>query len=151
VTSWLLALTAAALLVAGCGGAPDATRTALAVTAGAVAGADVVSADVYEATADRCLAESETAGDYAACRRKVDALEVGLRSAHRSLLVSQAALDAWDDGDEGGSFLRAAPCLLASLAHLAALLEGVGIDLPPELGRAISLVGAFGGTCGGES
>lgn len=134
-------------VLGGCGGVPKAARTALSVTAAGVVTTDAMTAPMRAAKASECRDSEETAAEYSYCMETFDALEIVLRSSRRALYSTEAALDAWDDGEGEGTWLATVPCLAASLTQLLVLLEELGVNLPDELQQGVSLVSAFGGQC----
>ncbi len=137
----------AIFFVVGCGGVPQNARHALAVTSSGVMAADAVIAPVYTRQAAACYDAHATAEGFLECRAGVDTAEQVLRTTHRSLLATQAGLDAWDAGDEGESFFSAAPCLTHSIGQLSQVMVEGGFDLPLPLVKGLSLMDAFGMEC----
>lgn len=141
----LLAAVFSALLCASCGGPPREARVALTATALALRTADQEVAPRYTAAAGEAREHASDWAGYDAAMRPWNDVEAALRVAHTALLATQAGLDAWADGNEGG-WLASVPCLVEALDRLRLGLEGLGLHLGPVT-QAVALAGAFAGRC----
>lgn len=138
----------AALTIQSCGGAPSAARAALDGTTRVLVQVDVVVAQEYTRQAAAALAEAGSLEAYREAMQPLDAAEQGLRGAASGLRAMEAALDAWDDGDDGAAWYQVVPCAVRSFAHLAELLVIAGVPVPDELSDVIATLSALvGGAC----
>jgi hypothetical protein len=132
--------------LAACGGPTREAQAALTTTAVALRAADEAVAPGYEAAAARARTETSTWSEYDHALEGWNAAELALRTAHAALLTSQAGLDAWRAGDQGGWF-AAVPCLVAAIDRLRVLLDGLGVRLT-ALSEALTIAAPFAGSCG---
>lgn len=135
------------LVAAGCGGVPDGLQQGVSVAAQAVSAADREAADRYAEAADRARQEAQTLAEYHARMQTLDGIERALRVARSAVLSAQAAIDAWDAGDDGAQWGLVASCLAGALGNLATAFLAAGIDAPGALADAIGLARAWGGSC----
>ena len=145
LVSWVLfgAFTCSGLLVSGCGGAPQVARQVVAGAAIGVNEIDVVSAEAYTEAAQDALEASVTLSEYEEAMYHWNQLEAALRGSHEALLAAEGALDVWDAGgsEEWGCL---AGRLLSALAHLVAIVQAIGLEVPEELDTVLSLAEAAG-------
>lgn len=139
----LLAVPFLFTLLAGCGGPPTALRQALLVSTEAFAETDRVYAGRYTAEAAHALGAATTLVEYRAAMASWDDGVAALRVAQSALRALDAALDGWD---AGGSqrWLALAGCVVEALAHVAAMLETAGLEVPEDLREAVDLFGGLG-------
>lgn len=142
----LFLLFALTTLLASCGGPTREAQAVLTTTAVALRAVDTEVAVRYEQAATDARTRSSSWAEYDRAMETWDAVETALRATHAALLTSQAGLDAWRAGNDGG-WLAAVPCLVASVDRLRLLLEGVGVQIPP-LAEALSIAAPFAGSCG---
>lgn len=140
------------LAVAGCSGPPRAAQTALSVTAESVAGADVLVAPRAAQAAQAARAAAREVEGFEAALAAYDAamapwvaVERALLEAKGALLALQAAYDAWEAGAEDGPerWRAAVACGFPILARVGEALLRAGVELPPKLTRAMTLLLAF--------
>lgn len=133
----------AALTVYGCHGAERATRTALDVTAHAVAAADTVVAREYADAAREQLAAATDLDDYHARMRRWDRAESALRAIVQALYAAEAALDASGAANARGVLA----CVYTAAVDLLGALSALDVPIPQALTRAVDTLGAFVGEC----
>lgn len=116
-------------VVAGCGGPPQATRTAVSVAGQAYAAGDEVLAERYTEAATECL-EAATRAEYDACTRPWDrAVEAGA-SVRYALVALESALDAWEAGAGNRPWVDAASCAARAAQRWSEALWAVGVSAP---------------------
>ena len=140
----IASLVAAALLTAGCERPWQAARTVVTATAGAVAAADVAVEAHYEASP--CEGTQDVA-ELEACVARLAAAVEALQAAREAALAGEAIVDTWErlalEPDAWPPWLLS---IGAALAHLVALLEAAGVDVPDEVTDLAALVaGLIGG------
>lgn len=132
----------------GCAGVPRPVRTALEVSAEAVTMADQVVGVEYTAAHERALEESATLGSYRHRMEKWNRAEEALRAARGAILTMEAAANAWDATGDGDGFRDAAACGITALRELVDVLDVVHVNTPRLIRQALTLLEAFGGSCG---
>jgi len=135
-----------ALGLGACGGAPQAVRQTLSVTATAVAATDGRLAPRYSDAAEECLAEARTRSGYEHCMRDFDAATDALEASRSSLLALESTADAWDAGGEE-DWPSLTSCVVIILTRLRDALAVVGVEVPEEAAQALSFLSGFGGQC----
>jgi hypothetical protein len=133
----------ACLSLAGCHGAERATRTALDVTAHAVAAADTVVAREYADAAREQLAAATDLDDYHRRMRRWDRAEEALRTVAQALYAAEAGLDAADATSTRGALA----CVYTAAVDLVGALSALDVPIPQALARAVDTLGAFVGEC----
>jgi len=138
-----IALACTVLSVAGCHGAERATRTALDVTAHAVAATDTIVAREYADAAQRELAAATDLDDYHRRMRRWDRTEDALRAVVSALYAAEAGLDAADATSTRGALA----CVYTAAVDLLGALSALDVPIPQALARAVDTLGAFVGEC----
>lgn len=142
------AMLLAATLLSGCGAsALDRGRSAVAVTARAVAAADSVAADVIERRFDAV----ETPEQLERERERADRVVRAFTSAHAVIVAADTTLDVAETaGAEGASWQDALVCVMPALLHLADVLAAYGVSdaVTEPLRFAVGVLSQFlGGEC----
>lgn len=117
---------AAHVALQGCGvSALDRGRSAVAVTARAIAAADGVAADVIE----RRFAAVETPEQLERERERADRMVRAFTSAHAVIVAADTTLDVAETaGAEGATWQDALVCVMPALLHLADVLAAYGVE-----------------------
>lgn len=128
-------------LLASCGGAPRVARVVVLEAAEAVHAVDEASAAHYTAAAERALERATTLLEYRNAMAPWDGLVTAAQLTESALRMAEATLDTWD---AGGSerWLNAAGCLGSALAELVRAIELCGLEIPPDVAEAITVVSA---------
>lgn len=140
---WFIGCLVVCLALSGCHGAERATRTALDVTAHAVAAADTVVAREYADAAREQLAAATDLDDYHHRMQRWDRVESSLRAIVQALYAAEAALDA--AGADGARGVLA--CVYTAAVDLVGALSALDVPIPQALARAVDTLGAFVGEC----
>lgn len=133
----------ACLALSGCHGAERATRTALDVTAHAVAATDTIVAREYADAAHRELDAATDLDDYHRRMRRWDRAEEALRTVAQALYAAEAGLDAADATSTRGALA----CVYTAAVDLLGALSALDVPIPQALSRAVDTLGAFVGEC----
>lgn len=133
----------ACLSLTGCHGAERATRTALDVTAHAVAATDTLVAREYADAAQRELAAATDLDDYHHRMRRWDRAEAALRAVAQALYAAEAGVDAADATSTRGALA----CVHTAAVDLLGALSALDVPIPQALARAVDTLGAFVGEC----
>ncbi len=136
-------LAVACLALSGCHGAERATRTALDVTAHAVAATDTLVAREYADAAHRELDAATDLDDYHRRMRRWDRAESSLRAIVQALYAAEAALDASGAANARGVLA----CVYTAAVDLIGALSALDVPIPQALARAVDTLGAFVGEC----
>lgn len=143
----ILVLPLLTLVLAACGGPPQALRRGTTAAAIGVAALDVQAAEAYTAAHTAALEASETREAYDAAMRPWDELETALRATSSSLAALEGVQNAWGAGGQE-NWLGVAACAAVALERLMAAATAVGLELPAEVASALEMVGSFaGGAC----
>lgn len=133
----------ACLAITGCHGAERATRTALDVTAHAVAATDTVVAREYADAARRELDAATDLDDYHRRMRRWDRTEDALRAVVSALYAAEAGVDAADVTSTRGALA----CVYTAAVDLLGALSALDVPIPQALSKAVETLGAFVGEC----
>lgn len=137
------------LVVAGCGGPPDAVRDTISVAATGLKAVDEVLAPRYTDRAEECREASTNWEEYDSCVGVLNTAAVANETSREGLLTLEASADAWEEGaSEDWPALVA--CVAVAFGRLEAALAAVGVPIPDEVRTAINLAAAFGGECDGS-
>lgn len=140
----------------GCGGPPRGAQTALDVTGTAIVEINNATAGPYASAAAQANLETRAAFPldrsarlraYADRMALWNAVVDKAALARHSWMTASRALQAWREavGDGERVWQATAACLFGALAELASTLHALGLDLPPSLSQALSMVGGFAG------
>lgn len=146
------ALAVTVLVASGCPRekrALNAARKAVEVAAQTVDLVDAEVADLYGEASAAALGACETRACYDAALRRWDKTVLAVNSMHRSLLLIETSLDAWEAGSPNGhnNLLGAAACFADSLATLSLLLDELDVQAP-ALDHGLDYVDNLFGTTG---
>jgi hypothetical protein len=147
----LVALAGHAALSSGCGGPPEALRRGTTAAAMAVVELDAPLAAGYTRAHREALAASDGWEAYDERMGAWPDVERAARGTAAGLLSLDALLDAWDSARHE-QVLSAAACVAVSIERLVRLAESVGLEIPPALRTALSLLRVAEVACteGGE-
>ena len=148
----LLTLSLIALTLVGCPKekrALNAARKAVEVAAQTVDLVDAEVADLYGEASATALRECESRMCYDAALFRWNKTILAVNSMHRSLLLIETSLDAWEAGSPNGhnNLLGAAACFADSLATLSLLLDELDVNAP-ALDHGLDYVDNLFGTSG---